>query len=126
MTSAWTTTRRRTRGAMSIALAFGVVGVAGTATATAAAKTKPASTTKHWSGTGNRSLGTVKLTTDSVVRWTSSGKSFSLTDRSKKLKISGRAASGQSFAVRRTYRGVRVTAKGRWTLSIAPLPAPKK
>ena len=67
-----------------------------------------------------------QATRDSVVRWTSSESRFSLTDRSAKLKVSGRAKSGQTFVVRRTYRGVRVRAAGRWTLTIAPLPAPKR
>lgn len=111
---------RLARSALPLAL------VACATTAAAPAATTPASATKRWSGTGNRSLGTVKLTRDSVVRWTSSGARFSLTDRSGKLKISGRTKAGQSFAVRRTYRGVRVASRGRWTLQIAPLPAPKR
>ena len=71
-------------------------------------------------------LGTVKLARTSTVRWSSSGRRFALTDSSGKLKVSGKAKSGQTFAARGTYRGVRVRAKGRWTLTIKPLPAPKK
>jgi hypothetical protein len=94
----------------------------------AAGSARPApssSRTLHWSGTGNRTLGTVKVARDAAVRWTSGGRRFELTDRSRKLRISGRARSGQSFVARRTYRGVRVRAKGTWTFTLTPLPAPK-
>lgn len=127
MTSARRMARRLGRCGAMLALAL-----LATIAATTAAPAETAKTTKakapaarHWSGTGNTSLGTVKLTYDGVVRWTASGGRFALTDRSGKLKVSGRAKSGQSFVVRRTYRGVRVRAKGHWTLTISPLPAPK-
>lgn len=121
----------RARAAATFAMATLSIGgvTAATTTATAAATTFAApiraAAARHWSGTGNRRLGTIRLAKDSVVRWTSSAGSFSLTDRSGRLKIGGRAKSGAGFAVRRTYRAVRVRAKGRWTLTIAPLPAPR-
>lgn len=117
-------TRRPARVGIALAAAAALA-IAG-ATATTSAAPLRAATAKHWAGNGNRLLGTVKLTTDSVVQWTSAGKSFSLSDRTGKLKVTGKAKTGSSFAVRKTYRGVRVRAKGRWTLTITPLPAPKK
>jgi len=115
---------RRTSSRLAVA-AMTLIAV-GAATGAAPAKTTPASSRPlHWSGTGNRTLGTVKIARDSAVRWTSGGGRFEVTDRSRELRISGRAKSGQSFVVRRTYRGVRVRAAGRWTLTLTPLPAPK-
>jgi IS5 family transposase len=114
--------RRRT----SSTLATAALSLIAVGAATAASPAQPASTSaRHWSGTGNRTLGTIKVTRDAAVRWTSSGRRFELTDRSRKLRIAGRASSGQSFVARRTYRGVRVRAKGKWTLTLTPLPAPK-
>jgi hypothetical protein len=104
--------------------ALSLVAVGAATAASPAAKPAPAGA-RHWSGTGNRTLGTVKVARDSAVRWTSSGRRFQLTDGSRKLRVTGRAASGQSFVARRTYRAVRVRATGRWTLTLTPLPAPK-
>ncbi|HEY5198528.1 MAG TPA: hypothetical protein VIJ51_16015 [Solirubrobacteraceae bacterium] len=96
------------------------------ATTAAATKSAPAKTTVkplHWAATGNRSLGTVKLTTDSVVRWTDKAGSFSARDASGKLKASSRTVGGETFVARGTYRKVTVKAKGAWTLTITGLPA---
>jgi hypothetical protein len=113
--------RRRTSSTLAVA-ALSLIAVGA---ATAAPVAQPAATgARHWSGTGNRTLGTIKVVRDAAVRWTSGGRRFELTDRSRKLRVAGRAASGQSFVARRTYRGVRVRAKGRWTLTVTPLPAP--
>jgi hypothetical protein len=120
-----TRTPVRRSGRFVAALAVVVLTIA-CACATTSAAPATVSSARHWAGNGNRVLGTVKLTTDSVVQWTSAGRSFTLSDRSGKLKVMGKAKAGQSFAVRRTYRLVRVRAKGRWTLTITPLPAPKK
>jgi hypothetical protein len=83
----------------------------------------PVAKTLHWAAAGNRSLGTVKLTTDSVVRWTDKAGSFSLRDASGRLKASSRTVGGETFVARGTYRKVTVTARGAWTLTITPLPA---
>jgi hypothetical protein len=78
----------------------------------------------HYSGNGNRTIATVKLPSDSVVRWTASGGSFAMTVG--KVKVSGRAKAGQSFATRGTYRRVAVRAKGKWTVTFTPLPGAKR
>jgi hypothetical protein len=78
----------------------------------------------HYAGSGNRTIATIKLRSDSVVRWTASGGSFSM--KLGKLTVSGKAKSGQSFATRGTYRRVVVRAKGRWTVTFNPLPAPRR
>jgi hypothetical protein len=83
-----------------------------------------AATVVRYSGSGNRTIATVKLSSDTVVRWTATGGSFSMT--SGRLKVSGKAKSGQSFATRGTFRHVVVHAKGRWTVSFTPLPAPHR
>jgi hypothetical protein len=83
----------------------------------------PVAKTLRWAATGNRSLVTVKLTTDSVVRWTDKTGSFSVRDASGKLKASSRTVGGETFVARGTYRKVTVMAKGAWTLTITPLPA---
>jgi hypothetical protein len=100
-----------------LALAIGLTCSAGAATT---------AKSKHWSGKGSKTLGTVVIARTSVVKWTSTGKLFSLTDKAKKIKkVSGKARSGQSFIAKGTYRVVRVIAKGRWTLTVTPLPLPK-
>lgn len=127
MRSAGTKDRRRRRRASRLtAVALSLSAALAVSAAGSAQPVSPSSRPLHWSGTGNRTLGTVKVVRDAAVRWTSSGRRFELTDRARKLRISGRAGSGQSFVARRTYRDVRVKAKGRWTLTITPLPAPKK
>ncbi len=121
--------RRRAAGTAVITTLTGVLLAgaltAGSTAATAAKNVPAAGAIQRWSGTGDRVLGTVKLTRTSTVRWSSTGRRFVLTDTSRKLKISGKTKSGQTFAARGSYRGVRVQAKGRWTLTIKPLPAPK-
>jgi hypothetical protein len=78
----------------------------------------------RYAGSGNRTLPVVEVGSDSVVRWTASGGSFSMV--SGRLKVSGKAASGQTFVTRGTYRRVQVRAKGRWTVTFTPLPIPKR
>jgi hypothetical protein len=78
----------------------------------------------HYAGSGNGTITTVKLRSDSVVRWTASGGSFSIT--LGRQKVSGKAKSGQSFATRGTYRRVVVRARGRWTVTFTALPASRR
>jgi hypothetical protein len=80
-------------------------------------------TPKQWSGTGNQVLGTIALPRNVVVHWTVSGGQFAVADGSGKLAISGKGATGQSFAASGTYAAVKVTANGKWTLTMASLGA---
>ncbi len=77
--------------------------------------------TQRFSGTGDRTLGTLKLDRNAVVRWTVSGATFELRDGAGKLKIAGTGKTGQTFAASGSYRSVKVTASGRWTLSFTSL-----
>jgi hypothetical protein len=78
---------------------------------------------KQWSGTGNQVLGTIALPRNVVVHWTVSGGQFAVADGSGKLAISGKGATGQSFAASGRYAAVKVTANGKWTLTMASLGA---
>ncbi len=80
-------------------------------------------TPRTWSGSGDRTLGTIALPRSVVVHWTVSGPRFAVVDASGKLAISGMGATGASFVAAGTYSGVKVTASGRWTLSMASLGA---
>jgi hypothetical protein len=86
------------------------------------AAVKPAAKPLRWAARGNRSLGTVKVAADSVVRWTDATGSFSVRDASGRLKASSRTKGGETFVARGTFRQVTVRAKGSWTLTITPLP----
>jgi hypothetical protein len=74
-----------------------------------------------FSGDGDRSIGTIALTRSAVVRWTVSGGSFSVTDASGKLRITGKATSGQTFAAAGKYPSSKVSASGHWTLTFRSL-----
>ncbi len=78
---------------------------------------------RTWSGSGDTTLGTIALPRSVVVHWTASGHRFAVADASGKLAISGVAATGASFVASGTYSGVKVSASGRWTLSMASLGA---
>jgi hypothetical protein len=78
---------------------------------------------RTWSGSGDTTLGTIALPRSAVVRWTVSGHRFSVADATGKLAISGTGPTGASFAASGTYAGVKVSATGRWTLSMATLGA---
>jgi len=58
-------------------------------TAATATTSPAASATQRWSGTGDRVLGTVRLTPTSTIRWSSTGKRFSITDNAVKLNVIG-------------------------------------
>jgi hypothetical protein len=98
--------------------------LAGVLCVVAVATAAGASLPLRYAGTGNRTLAVVKVGSDSVVRWTASGGSFSMV--AGRLKVSGKAKSGQTFVTRGTYRRVQVRAKGKWTVTFTALPVPKK
>ncbi|MEA2192397.1 MAG: hypothetical protein QOI73_2518 [Solirubrobacteraceae bacterium] len=105
-----------------------------TATPTTPTKTKTAPATKStpaklgkpqiFDGDGARVIGNLVLKRNAVVRWTvTGGGAFTVRDAGGRLKISGRGPNGQTFAESGEYRSVKVTARGRWTLSFATLGA---
>jgi hypothetical protein len=77
---------------------------------------------KNYSGDGSQDL-SLTLARNSVLRWKVDGKSFKLSDPSGRLKVSG-GASGQTFAAKGDYPHARVTADGKWTLTVEQLAAP--
>ncbi len=83
-----------------------------------------ASVPLRYAGSGSRTLAVVKVASDSVVRSTATGGTFSMV--SGKLKVAGKAKSGQTFVTRGTYRQVQVRAKGKWSVTFTALPAPRK
>jgi hypothetical protein len=103
-----------------------VIAVAATVGIAASSTVLGAVSTSHYAGSGNRTVAVIRLASDSVVRWTATGGSFSMRDPSGRLKVSGKARGGQSFAVRGTFRRVQIRAKGHWTVAFSALPAVKK
>ncbi|MDX6719816.1 MAG: hypothetical protein QOJ63_2070 [Solirubrobacteraceae bacterium] len=91
-----------------------------------ATKSTPAKLGKPqiFDGDGARVIGNLVLKRNAVVRWTvTGGGAFTVRDAGGRLKISGRGPNGQTFAESGEYRSVKVTARGRWTLSFATLGA---
>lgn len=78
--------------------------------------------TKNYSGDGSKSLA-LDLKRNAVLRWTVSGERFRLSDASGRLKVSG-GARGQSFAAKGKYPRARVTADGKWRLTVELLAGP--
>jgi hypothetical protein len=77
---------------------------------------------KTYSGDGSGPL-PLELKRSAVLRWTASGKRFRLTDPSGRLRITG-GARGQTFAPAGKYPRARVTADGKWRLTVELLAAP--
>jgi hypothetical protein len=79
--------------------------------------------TKNYSGDGSEPLA-LELKRNAVLRWTvTGGTRFRLSDPSGRLKISG-SARGQTFAAAGKYPRARVTADGKWRLTVELLAAP--
>lgn len=79
--------------------------------------------TTAYSGDGSKRL-PLELKRSAVLRWTTDGSRFRLTDPNGRLKVAG-GARGRSFAAAGNYPGARVTTEGKWRLTVQLLPAPK-
>ncbi len=78
---------------------------------------------KTYSGDGSETL-PLELKRNAVLRWTvTGGTRFRLSDPSGKLNVNG-GARGQTFAVAGKYPRARVTADGKWRLTVELLAAP--
>lgn len=74
---------------------------------------------REFSGTGNASLGTVDLSTPATVKWTTKGR-FELRFGREAFPIVAPSPSGQLIVPPYRFEQVRVIARGRWTIRIAP------
>jgi hypothetical protein len=74
---------------------------------------------REFSGTGDARLGTVNLSRAAVVKWTTSGR-FELRFGRESFPIVAPSPSGQLAVPPYNFEQVRVIAKGRWTITIAP------
>jgi hypothetical protein len=72
-----------------------------------------------YSGTGNKSLGTITVTRESNLQWTSSGRHFEVLS-GEETPVSSSAHSGSTPLEAATYANVRVNADGQWTIKIVP------
>jgi outer membrane protein assembly factor BamB len=77
---------------------------------------------RQFSGSGPRRLGTITIRQPATLRWTVQGApaqlSFKLVRDAHPLVVRSLAHSGQIAMPPNTYRDVRVTARGRWTIQI--------
>lgn len=74
---------------------------------------------REFSGTGNASLGTVDLSKEAIVKWTTKGR-FELRFGREEFPIVAPSPSGQLIVPPYRFEKVRVIARGRWTIRIVP------
>ena len=74
---------------------------------------------REFSGTGNASLGTVDLSREAIVKWTTKGR-FELRFGREEFPIVAPSPSGQLIVPPYRFEKVRVIARGRWTIRIVP------
>jgi hypothetical protein len=92
-------------------------GAAGARSA-ATAGVREAAFKKTFSGSGNRKLGTLRIRRSAVLRWKTRGGLFQVSERHGFLLLDTRARRGHVRIHRGVYRGVRVSTRSRWTISI--------
>jgi hypothetical protein len=89
-----------------------------------AASPSPPRQSYAFTGAGDTSLGTIRLSDPSVLRWTASGR-FALTGAGsggRTIAIASTAAHGEARLAAGTARDVAVRTSGRWTVVITPAP----
>ena len=74
---------------------------------------------REFSGTGNASLGTVDLSKEAIVKWTTKGR-FELRFGREEFPIVAPSPSGQLIVPPYRFEKVRVIARGGWTIRIVP------
>ena len=74
---------------------------------------------REFTGNGNATLGTVNLSRPAVVKWTTTGR-FELRFGRESFPIIAPSPSGPLAVPPYNFEQVRVIAKGRWTIKIAP------
>jgi hypothetical protein len=75
---------------------------------------------RTFSGTGNKRLGTLRLRRATVMSWKTGGGPFQISDRRGFRILYTSAARGHLTIRRGTYRGVRVSARGKWRIVLRP------
>jgi hypothetical protein len=71
---------------------------------------------QRFAGRGSKSLGTVKASGPTLLKWTTRGTSFTIV--SDALRLNSPGHSGSTIISRGPYRHFRVRTKGRWTLKL--------
>ncbi|MEA2418441.1 MAG: hypothetical protein QOE60_647 [Thermoleophilaceae bacterium] len=74
---------------------------------------------REFTGTGNAALGTVDVSTPSIVKWTTKGR-FELRFGRESFPIIAPSPSGQLVVPPYNFERVRVIARGRWKITIRP------
>lgn len=84
------------------------------------AKKKPAAQkTLSFSGNGLKNLGTLKITSESILRWTNDGDLTTvMTDSDPLVLVNSQGRSGETVLNAGTYKNVQVNALGNWTIKI--------
>jgi hypothetical protein len=73
-----------------------------------------------FSGNGSKSLGTITVPYDAVLKWTNEGELFQVNDEDFEIFVSSEAKSGDSAVDKGTYKDVDVNGDGDWTIRIEP------
>jgi hypothetical protein len=75
---------------------------------------------KSFSGNGGKSLGTITITEDSVLKWTNDDDIFQMWDDDFGFNVNSQGHSGDTALSPGTYKNVTVNAIGNWTIQIVP------
>lgn len=81
---------------------------------------KLAAATQGFSGNGAKNLGTIRVSGDSILKWTNDGDIFIVADAGYGIFVNSSAHSGDTVVDAGTYRRVEVNAIGNWTIAIVP------
>jgi len=75
-----------------------------------------------FSGNGGKNLGTIKVSTDSVLEWTSEGALFQIFSSSidAPAPVNSQGGSGDTVLSKGDYDEFKVNALGNWTIKIRP------
>lgn len=88
----------------------------------AGASSQPAEETQKtltFSGNGLKNLGTIRITSESVLKWTNDGDLMSvMTESDPFVLVNSQGASGDTVVNPGKYTDVQVNALGNWTIKI--------
>jgi hypothetical protein len=73
-----------------------------------------------WTGNGGKTIGTISVPVDSVIKWTHDGSVFQIFDAENAIEVNSSAHSGESAISAGTYHKFQVNADGNWTIQIVP------
>jgi hypothetical protein len=75
---------------------------------------------RTFSGTGNKTLGTLHVRRTTVLSWKTGGGPFQISDRRGFRILYTRASKGHLTIRRGAYRGLRASAQGKWRIVLRP------